>query len=75
MIFTEEKDYNLKKNNDNTWILFLAIVCISIIFILSSCKTKESILYYQKKGFKVYKPVSDKNAYKKVIKKKYTCPW
>lgn len=77
MVFTEEKDYDMKKHNNN---IFYIILILIIIIFLSSCKTgKESgnsITYYEKRNFKVYKPVSDKKArHKKIKQLKHNCQW
>jgi len=63
--------------NKRNKIMLLLIVVLGSLLALSSCKGLEpkTVYYYEKKGFKVYKPVSHKQAKKKITSKKHTCQW
>lgn len=64
----------MKRDNK---IILLLILFLGSILTFTSCKGLEpkTVYYYEKKGFKVYKPVSDKHAKKKITSKKHTCRW
>lgn len=63
--------------NKHNKIILLLILIVGGLLALSSCKGLEpkTVYYYEKKGFKVYKPVSDKHVKKKITSKKHTCRW
>ena len=59
-------------------LVILLILAILIALLMVSCKGLEpkTVRYYEKRGFKVYKPVSDKHARNKTLKsKKHNCSW
>lgn len=71
--------YEANHRHDNTKMMLIITVVMIALLWMCSCKGLEpkTVRYYEKRGFRVYKPVSDKDARHKTLKskKQSNCSW